>query len=61
MVAPILVLMRADLTGGMMVPFVMLVDATQLDQRSDVQSPLAVRLITLLVVISVSSWRVGLM
>jgi hypothetical protein len=38
-----------------MVPLVVLVEATQLDQRSDVHSPLAVRLMILLVVMSVSS------
>lgn len=53
--------MRADFTGGMMVPFVVFVEATQLDQMSEVQRPEAVRLMTLFVVMSDSSWRVGLM
>jgi hypothetical protein len=55
--------MRPDLTGCTIVPFVMLVAVTQLKGRSEVavQVPFAVKLMTLLVVTSVSSWRVGLM
>lgn len=60
MLMDFLVLSRADLTGFTMVPFVVFVVATQSDHRFEVQLLLR-RLIVLLVVSSVGSWRVGWM
>ncbi len=59
--APTLVLMRPDFTGWTMVPLVVFVDVIQSDHTVEVHVPVAVRLMTLLVVMRVSFWRVGLM
>lgn len=60
MLAPSFVFKRADLTGCTMVPLVVFVEVTQLLHTSDVQRPVAVRLMTLLEVMRDSSWSVGL-
>ncbi len=57
-VAPLEVLMRPDFTGGMMVPFVVLVTALHSSQVVPVQS-VSVRFWSL--VERAGSWKVGLM
>jgi hypothetical protein len=59
--APALVLMRADLTGGTIVPFVVFVAAMQSVNLWEVQVWDLVRSIMASWIISFSSWRVGLM
>jgi hypothetical protein len=55
------VLMRADLTGLMIVPLVVLVTATQSDQTDDEQTPSLNKFKTLLFSTNLASWSVGLM
>lgn len=61
MEAPALVLIRPDLTGLTMVPLVVLVLTTQLDQTVDVQDLSSRRLMMLFFSMREESWSVGLM
>lgn len=53
--------MRPDLHGGMMVPVVVFVIATQAVSSLEEQVPAEVRFMTFVLSMSLDSWRVGLM